>query len=103
VPEITEYISATEVKIRARGEDPFTSAGVSGDEVYFDDMRHGTRISRKLRDLQADLKRGRTLPDIYNTPDIRRALGLPLEPAKEPGVPEGTGSASTKPGGAKKA
>jgi hypothetical protein len=50
--------------------------GISGREVFSEDLPRGVRHSRKLSDLREDLARGRALPEIFNTPVVRRALSI---------------------------
>jgi hypothetical protein len=76
VPVLTQRIEAVFTTEREQGKDPHVSVGISGDEIFRDDLRRGIRISRKLSDLRADLTRGRQLPEIYDTPAVRAALGV---------------------------
>ena len=79
VPVLVARIEVVFQREREQGKDPYFKIGINGDEAFYENLRHGTRIVRKLSDLKADLGRGRMLPEIYNVPAIRAALGL--EPA----------------------
>jgi len=76
VPVLVQRIEAVFAKERAEGRDPYYHVGITGSQVYYDDLRRGVRLSREIRDLKEDLARGRKLPDIYNVPTICAALGL---------------------------
>src|SRR5262249_61322305 len=81
VPALAQRIERIFTDERARGLNPHVRIGINGNEVYHDDLRRCIRNSRDIRELQAELARGRKLPEIFNTPDVRRALGLAAEAA----------------------
>src|SRR5215813_827045 len=76
VPQIMARIEAVFEKERAGGKDPFFHVGISGDEVFHEDLRRGVRHARTLKDLREALAHGQKLPAVYDTPAIRAALGL---------------------------
>jgi hypothetical protein len=81
IPALMTRINDVFAKERAERIDPHHRVGINGDEIYFEDLKRGVRIGRSLRDLKADLARGRALPDIYDVPAIRAALGLEVTAA----------------------
>ncbi|HJY82610.1 MAG TPA: hypothetical protein VKK81_16195 [Candidatus Binatia bacterium] len=76
IPVLAERLRAVFDAEIAKGINPHVRIGISGDEVFHEDLCRGVRHSRKLSELLDDLGRGRRLPAIYDTPAIRAALGL---------------------------
>ena len=86
VPPLMSRIRGIFEAERAEGKNPHIQVGVSGDDAFFEDLRKGTRIARKLADLREDLIRGRTLPEIFDVPAVRVKLGIEAKAASKTGA-----------------
>jgi len=83
VPALMEKIDAVFARERAAGKDPYVRVGVSGDEVFRDDLRNGTRLSLTIREIRRRFALGGTLPALFDTPEVRTHLGLPAKEERQ--------------------